>query len=415
MKSPGWGVWGWTWTTLAILWLLLRAGDVLSTMFLWEEEEYPAFTSLQILVDGRRGWMVGTLGAVMATVDGGHSWVSQFTPTSEFLSSVHFAPDGQHGWAVGSDGVVIATVDGGETWDAQSSPTRASLNSVYCAADGRRAWAVGKSGTVIATVNGGLTWVAQSSPTSRWLTYVYFATDGRHGWAVGDRGVVIATADGGKTWVAQSSPTGVWLSSVYFAADGKRGWAVGGPMGELLPVGADSPVIATIDGGKTWIAQTIPTEAFLSSVYFAADGRHGWAAGNSGGQSIRQALLMKTVDGGSTWAVQTVAQSDFMKLAAFAADGQRGWALGSSTWVMTTMDGGENWTRTSLTYTRVWTHWAWVTTLVALAMLALAAAPRFRRAHREGHSVPAADTALGVEPQHSAGDHASRNGSSSTG
>jgi photosystem II stability/assembly factor-like uncharacterized protein len=48
---------------------------------------------------------------------------------------------------------VIATADGGKTWVEQDSPTQARLLSVSCVADCRRVWAVGENGTVIASAS----------------------------------------------------------------------------------------------------------------------------------------------------------------------------------------------------------------------------------------------------------------------
>ncbi len=45
----------------------------------------------------------------------------------------------------------------------------------------------------------------QSGTTER-ISSVQFAADGQRGWAVGARGV-IATVDGGKIWAAQTSGT----------------------------------------------------------------------------------------------------------------------------------------------------------------------------------------------------------------
>jgi photosystem II stability/assembly factor-like uncharacterized protein len=379
-ESRGWKVWGWTWTTLAILWLLLSVARAL--VLLVVAEDNPLLARLQMLGDGERGWVVGTSGAVLATVDGGKTWRSQSSPTEEFLADVYFSADGQRGWAVGAGGTVIATVNGGRTWGVQSSPTRAHLNSVYFAADGQHGWAVGESGTVIATVDGGRSWAAQSSPAATWLHSVYFTADGERGWAVGTRGLIIATVDGGKTWVTQSSPTKVFLNSVYFTADGRRGWVVGGPAGEWLAEGEGSPLITTVDGGETWVAQAIPRDRYLTFVRFAADGQHGWAAGTSGdplSKSGSHGLLMATVDGGKTWDAQTVPELDHSH-ARFTVDGQRIWALGPWTAVQASVDGGKNWSRPIwLTYSPEPVLWSWLTILPALAMLVLAAAPRFRR------------------------------------
>jgi hypothetical protein len=63
---------------------------------------------------------VGRSGTILGTTDGGTSWRSQSSATSEPISSVHFA-DARRGWAVGN-GVILATTDGGGNWHQQPLP-----------------------------------------------------------------------------------------------------------------------------------------------------------------------------------------------------------------------------------------------------------------------------------------------------
>ncbi|HME20307.1 MAG TPA: YCF48-related protein [Acetobacteraceae bacterium] len=63
------------------------------------------------------------------------------------LRSVQFAADGRRGWAVGCNGTILATQNGGESWQSQTSGTTNKLRSVQFAADGRRGWAVGRTGS----------------------------------------------------------------------------------------------------------------------------------------------------------------------------------------------------------------------------------------------------------------------------
>jgi len=65
------------------------------------------------------------------------------------LRSVVFAGDGRRGRAVGENGTILATQNGGESWQTQTSGTTNSLLSVVFAGDGRRGWAVGENGTII--------------------------------------------------------------------------------------------------------------------------------------------------------------------------------------------------------------------------------------------------------------------------
>jgi photosystem II stability/assembly factor-like uncharacterized protein len=248
-------------------------------------------TSIVFAADGQHGWATGAY-VVCTTVDGGQHWLEQYV--GGYLSSVSFAADGQHGWAVGevrengqSVGLLIATADGGKSWVRQAVPKGTTwLLSVHFTADGAHGWAAGLGG-VIATDDGGSTWVLQ---TTLLTSSFYFAADGQRGWAVG-LGKVIATTDGGKNWVEQFLSIGGDLDSVYFAADGQHGWAVGAE----FPWREHGRLLATDDGGKSWREQPLPEGTpKLRWVQFTSDGQRGAAVGEHG-------TVVATQDGGKTW------------------------------------------------------------------------------------------------------------------
>jgi len=314
----------------------------------WVAPARPAITTLQsvyLAADGQRGWAVGEHGTVVATTDGGKSWFAQTRPAAPTLSSVHFAADGLHGWASGYDtehrGRLIATVDGGSTWVAQRIPAMSALMALHFTADGERAWAVGlgldalpDGGKVMTTADGGHTWLRQSAAVPAGLISTYFTDDGLHGWAVASNGGVIATDNGGNTWVMQNSPATLALHAISFAADGKRG----------LAVGSASKVITTADGGNTWLAQKLPQvsdEANLLSLHLAADGLHGWVAG----ELEEAGCVLATVDGGKSWEMQSTPATRGLHALHFSADNLHGWAAGEDGAVLATNDGGKSWTK----------------------------------------------------------------------
>jgi photosystem II stability/assembly factor-like uncharacterized protein len=98
-------------------------------------------------IDGRRGWAVGSGGAVFATINGGRSWRALASGTDVDLFDVKFF-DARTGWAVGSGGTVIRTHDGGETWVAQPTGTTHQLERLFFA-DRDNGWAVGFGGTIL--------------------------------------------------------------------------------------------------------------------------------------------------------------------------------------------------------------------------------------------------------------------------
>ena len=97
----------------------------------------------------RQGWAVGSKGIILATQDGGKNWNEQTSNSIAELLSAHFV-NAQQGWLVGivggtslativrNGGAILATQDGGESWitirPAESQlPDWYWLFSVFCA------------------------------------------------------------------------------------------------------------------------------------------------------------------------------------------------------------------------------------------------------------------------------------------
>ena len=80
--------------------------------------------------DRETGWIVGELGSIRHTVDGGETWARKQAGTRKTLFGLA-AVSKDKAWAVGIDGLVVRTVDGGVTWQVQRGEggSRASRES----------------------------------------------------------------------------------------------------------------------------------------------------------------------------------------------------------------------------------------------------------------------------------------------
>lgn len=118
------------------------------------------------------------LGVILKTTNGGATWVSladrpsnlvssstKFTSLREVVATdfndVFFANAWQ-GWVVGDLGTILATADGGTTWSLQASETGKDLFSVVFL-DEQTGYVVGggypaKEGSIISTLDGGQHW-----------------------------------------------------------------------------------------------------------------------------------------------------------------------------------------------------------------------------------------------------------------
>jgi photosystem II stability/assembly factor-like uncharacterized protein len=246
----------------------------------------------------REGWMVGELGRIIRTTDGGKTWFRQDAGTKRPFLAIT-CPDATTAWIAGKEGIVYVTRDGGATWtQAQTGSNRHLFAIEFQTAD--RGHAVGDFGTMVHTEDGGKTWTVMRVPEAVALPESALDTgvepgdvnlyglsfgDPDHVWTVGEFGIVIASTDGGRTWQQQHTPIESTLFGVRFV-DASRGFAVG----------IDSTILATTDGGATWRTVTPPV-AQRSYYDIAMRGPNGWIVGDSG-------TVLKTTDGGATWTVE---------------------------------------------------------------------------------------------------------------
>ncbi len=138
---------------------------------------------------GRRLVAVGQRGHVLYSDDAGASWRQAAVPVSTDLTSVCFASP-LRGWAAGHDGVVLATADGGRTWVKQLDGRRIGplLAESYA----------GRAGADPPWLREQLE-VLAAQGVGHSLLDVWFE-DERRGFAVGAFNLALRTEDGGESW-----------------------------------------------------------------------------------------------------------------------------------------------------------------------------------------------------------------------
>ncbi len=120
-------------------------------------------TAQRLIAVGDRLWLLGAA-QLLSSGDGGRSWAPVALPLPEdrppdgiasdpLLKDITFA-DARNGWIVGRDGLVLATTDGGATWVRQATGTRQTLLTAR-ATGAQTAWIGGTSRAILATVSGG--------------------------------------------------------------------------------------------------------------------------------------------------------------------------------------------------------------------------------------------------------------------
>jgi photosystem II stability/assembly factor-like uncharacterized protein len=245
----------------------------------------------------QEGWVVGELGRIYHTTDGGKTFARSDAGTRSAFLGVACLSDGTV-VIVGQKGQALRSRDKGAAWEQLDTGSKRDLLSVAFATP-QVGVAVGDFGTIVRTEDGGQTWTKISLPTDLVLPedvaeivapgdvllYDIAFVDEQHGWAVGEFGVILATADGGRTWSAQQSPVETTLFGVHFT-DPSNGFAAG----------IEQVLLRTTDGGTTWEKIRVPgRKGFVLGLYdVAVQGKVGWVIGDSG-------MLLRTTDGGTTW------------------------------------------------------------------------------------------------------------------
>ena len=91
-------------------------------------------------IDAEVGWSAGirpsgVQGVLLQTLDGGMTWFEPLRDLLPPLRSMHWR-DPNHGLVVGDLGTILETRDGGQNWERYSLPTRQEFRSVFSLADG---------------------------------------------------------------------------------------------------------------------------------------------------------------------------------------------------------------------------------------------------------------------------------------
>jgi photosystem II stability/assembly factor-like uncharacterized protein len=238
------------------------------------------------------------------------------------------------GWIVGGGSSIVATTNGGQTWIANTSPVVSTFYGVDFV-NGGVGWAVGSGGTIVGTTDGGANWVSQSSGSTVDLMDVRFINQNL-GIAVGFSGKILRTTNGGTSWSPIGSPTANVLREIEFL--------------DLLNVwvaGYNGTIIHSTDGGLNWSAQRSGVDDYLFGVDFV-DPNQGWIVGYGG-------RILKTTNGGSEWQLINVSAAAGTNLRGVCfVDASRGWAVDYSGILLNTSDGGQNWKKKPLVLSSAW-------------------------------------------------------------
>jgi photosystem II stability/assembly factor-like uncharacterized protein len=239
-------------------------------------------------LDAKTGFTAGSLynGStenIHITHDGGKTWTNASSGYTAMRFMDIFIQDQSTIFMSGNDGIIIRSIDGGKSWQTMNSGTTQQLWGIHFL-DKDLGFAVGSYGTIIKTTNGGSDWEPVSTGISN-LFYDVFFNDKGIGFASGSN-VLWKTDDYGEHWAPVTyfpfEAPADWIRSIKMISD-----LIGYACADI------GRIYKTTDGGDHWERLVSGTQEALFDVDFV-DELNGMICGFNG-------TILKTNDGGQSW------------------------------------------------------------------------------------------------------------------
>nr|WP_298143998.1 YCF48-related protein [uncultured Pseudomonas sp.] len=265
---------------------------------------------LDVAHAGKRLVSVGDRGHILYSDDNAATWAQAKVPTKQLLTAVFFVDD-TYGWAVGHDAQILATQDGGKTWVTQFKDVEREEGSPFLDVwfkDRDTGFVVGAYGALLMTSDGGKNWEdigdRLNSDEGYHLNAIVAVKDAGL-FIVGELGGMFRSADWGQTWEAVKGP----YEGSLFGALGTH------EAGTLLVYGLRGHLFRSSDFGDTWERIELNTPNNGPLEFGLADGnllQDGSIVVVGHGGSV-----LKSTDGGRTF--DLINRRDRLSLAGVAA------------------------------------------------------------------------------------------------
>ncbi|RMH73622.1 MAG: T9SS C-terminal target domain-containing protein [Gemmatimonadetes bacterium] len=320
----------------------------------------------------QEGWIVGEVGEILYTNDGGLNWVLQEQGATKWWACLSVDENGDLFHVGGGDGAYALSDNGGSGWYGVETNSEASFQSIR-SLEANNAWTVTDAGQILYTDDRGESWTEQFSSndgfTDLWVTDV----SGVMGIAVGENGQIVHSTDG-TTWTPRTSNTSETLHAVFgntsldlFCATGENGtvlisndgitWntpaglSISGNVNDVF-VGdqhiwfctSDGMLYHSDDGGENWSSQTIQSGANFTTLWFEYTDDFGWGNGWICGDNGVGYLYNEALGLGEFWLPIFFGTGFNRNLNEVQFRGTyRGWLAGDGGLYLRTTNGGESW------------------------------------------------------------------------
>lgn len=280
------------------------------------------------------GFVVGNNFTMQKTTNGGSIWAPINITTQPQINGAINGIDfnNNNGVAVGyfNNFACIKTNDKGNTWTTANLLNSAEINAVTFA-DASTIYSCGNNGRIFKSFNTGDTWNEATTNTTVTLSGIDFV-NANLGYVAGDAGTILKTTDGGNNWdnVYTLGDSINFTALQFLNAD--SGFAVGTSSNN------QSYLLATYDGGTTWLPPLNMQVKQLTDIYFA-NNNVGYAVGGSPTIGVNSQYIAKTNDNGFTWRQQIEANQQLIQ-SVFFVDENIGFAVGNNGIIIKTTTGG---------------------------------------------------------------------------
>ncbi len=299
-------------------------------------------------LDDNEGWAVSAGGFLHYTGNGGNTWTRLPSFTNEDLWDVEFF-DSDSGWMVGTSGKVLRTDDGGYNW--RDDLYDVTSNDIFGLkfTNSRKGIACGSNSTIIFSLDGGRKWDTVNVSGMADLYDIDYSEGNVV--AVGDEGTIVKGIDYDNIIER--------LATDSINADTTLGFDTLFDTTTVVDDIPDPPettyvVDSIVDTSivdisyeldtllysldtlwTTWGNITSGTDKNLNSVALSG-ASNGWVVGDSG-------TILTTTDGGDNWTTQT-SNVGFDLLKVKFNNSTSGWVVGRNGTILSTIDGGTTWT-----------------------------------------------------------------------